>query len=144
MCASPFRSKIPRRHQIQTRCPVCVSKSVLTSLCFTQILKKSLELFEVQDTWNLIFPAPKKPAIPKLNDYRPVAMTSVVGPEVSKRLVLSYLRKGHHMLPAGPSAVCVRSQHVSGFPGTYAGIFFVSSSSVFNAIIHEILRTKLT
>ncbi len=46
---------------------------------FTQIFNRSLELCEVPSCFkrSTIIPVPKKPKITGLNDYRPVALTSV-------------------------------------------------------------------
>ncbi|KAK3529996.1 hypothetical protein QTP86_009382 [Hemibagrus guttatus] len=47
---------------------------------FSQIFNRSLELCEVPAYFkrSTIIPIPKKPMITRLNDYRPVALTSVV------------------------------------------------------------------
>ncbi|KAL0198364.1 hypothetical protein M9458_006904, partial [Cirrhinus mrigala] len=47
---------------------------------FSQIFNRSLELCEVPSCFkrSTIIPVPKKPKITGLNDYRPVALTSVV------------------------------------------------------------------
>ncbi len=60
---------------------------------FTQILNTSLELCEVPSCFkrSTIIPVPKKPKITGLNDYRPVALTSVVMKSF-ERLVLAYLK----------------------------------------------------
>ncbi len=60
--------------------PVCL-KSCADQLApiFTQIFNRSLELCEVPSCFkrSTIIPVPKKPKITGLNDYRPVAITSV-------------------------------------------------------------------
>ncbi len=60
---------------------------------FTQIFKRSLELCEVPSCFkcSTIIPIPKKPKITGLNDYRPVALTSVAMKSF-ERLVLAYLK----------------------------------------------------
>ncbi len=60
---------------------------------FTQIFNRSLELCEVPSCFkrSTIIPVPKKPKITGLNDYRPVALTSVVMKSF-ERLVLAYLK----------------------------------------------------
>ncbi len=60
---------------------------------FTQIFNRSLELCEVPCCFkrSTIIPVPKKPKITGLNDYRPVALTSVVMKSL-ERLVLAYLK----------------------------------------------------
>ncbi len=61
--------------------PACL-KSCADQLApiFTQIFNRSLELCEVPSCFkcSTIIPVPKKPKITGLNDYRPVALTSVV------------------------------------------------------------------
>ncbi len=60
---------------------------------FTQIFNRSLELCEVPSCFkrSTIIPVPKKPKITGLNDYRPVALTSVAMKSF-ERLVLAYLK----------------------------------------------------
>ncbi|KAI3374584.1 hypothetical protein L3Q82_021157 [Scortum barcoo] len=59
----------------------------------TQIFNRSLELCEVPSCFkcSTILPIPKKPSITGLNDYRPIALTSVVMKSF-KRLVLAHLK----------------------------------------------------
>ncbi len=74
--------------------PACL-KSCADQLApiFTQIFNRSLELCEVPSCFkrSTIIPVPKKPKITGLNDYRPVALTSVVMKSF-ERLVLAYLK----------------------------------------------------
>ncbi len=74
--------------------PACL-KSCADQLApiFTQIFNRSLELCEVPSCFkrSTIIPVPKKPKITGLNDYRPVALTSVVIKSF-ERLVLAYLK----------------------------------------------------
>ncbi len=67
---------------------------------FTQIFNRSLELCEVPSCFkrSTIIPVPKKPKITGLNDYRPVALTSVVMKSF-ERLVLAYWRTPHPKTP---------------------------------------------
>ncbi|KAK3511758.1 hypothetical protein QTP70_021781, partial [Hemibagrus guttatus] len=60
---------------------------------FSQIFNRSLELCEVPACFkrSTIIPIPRKPKITGLNDYRPVALTSVVMKSF-ERLVLAYLK----------------------------------------------------
>ncbi|KAK3560772.1 hypothetical protein QTP86_019205, partial [Hemibagrus guttatus] len=60
---------------------------------FTQIFNRSLVQCEVPRCFkrSTIIPVPKKPQISGLNDYRPVALTSVVMKSF-ERLVLAYLK----------------------------------------------------
>ncbi|KAK3542855.1 hypothetical protein QTP70_005441 [Hemibagrus guttatus] len=61
--------------------------------CGKEIFNRSLELCEVPACFkrSTIIPIPKKPKITGLNDYRPVALTSVVM-KTFERLVLAYLK----------------------------------------------------
>ena len=60
---------------------------------FTRIFNRSLELCEVPSCFkrSTIIPVPKKSSITGLNDYRPVALTSVVMKSF-ERLVLTHLK----------------------------------------------------
>ncbi len=100
---------------------------------------------------------PKKPKITGLNDYRPVALTSVVMKSFEK-LVLAYLKDitGPLLDPLQFAYRANRSvddavnmglhfilQHLDR-PGTYVRILFVDFSSAFNTIIPSLLQPKLT
>ncbi|KAM9355553.1 BCL2 modifying factor 1 isoform 1-T2 [Pholidichthys leucotaenia] len=117
-----------------------------------------MELREVPSCFkrSIIIPVPKKPSITGLNDYRPVALTSVVMKSL-ERLVLSHLKviTGPLMDPLQFAYRSNRSvddavnmglhyilQHLDS-PGTYARILFVDFSSAFNTIIPGILHQKL-
>ncbi|MCJ8747486.1 hypothetical protein PDJAM_G00154020 [Pangasius djambal] len=74
--------------------PACLKAcAVQLSSIFTLIFNRSLELCEVPSCFkhSTIIPVPKKPKITGLNDYRPVALTSVVMKSF-ERLVLAYLK----------------------------------------------------
>ena len=92
-----------------------------------------------------------------LNDYRPVALTSVVM-KIFEKLVLRHLKEttGALLDPLQFAYRANRSvddavniglhqilRHVEA-PGTYARILFVDFSSAFNTIIPDILTEKLT
>ncbi len=126
---------------------------------FTQIFNRSLELCEVPSCFkcSTIIPVPKKPKITGLNDYRPVALTSVVMKSF-ERLVLAYLKAstGPLLDPLQFADRANRSvddavnmglhfilQHLDR-PGTYVRILFVDFSSAFNTIIPDTLQNKLT
>ncbi|KAL1282558.1 hypothetical protein QQF64_001361 [Cirrhinus molitorella] len=74
--------------------PVCL-KTCADELApiFSYIFNRSLEMCEVPACFkrSTIIPIPKKPKITGLNDYRPVALTSVVMKSFEK-LVLAYLK----------------------------------------------------
>ncbi|KAK3516443.1 hypothetical protein QTP70_014189, partial [Hemibagrus guttatus] len=100
---------------------------------------------------------PKKSKITGLNDYRPVALTSVVM-KLFERLVLAYLKNltGPLLEPLQFAYRTNRSvddavkmglhfilQHLDK-SGTYVRLLFVDFSSAFNTIMPTLLQTKLT
>ncbi|KAK3562609.1 hypothetical protein QTP86_002090 [Hemibagrus guttatus] len=121
------------------------------------IFNTSLETCHVPACFktSAIVPVPKKTKITGLNDYRPVALTSVV--MSFERLVLSYLkditdplldplqfayRANRSVDNAVNMALHFILQHLDS-PGSYARILFVDFSSAFNTIIPALLRDKL-
>ncbi len=126
---------------------------------FTQIFNRSLELCEVPSCFkrSTIIPVPKKPKITGLNDYRPVALTSVAMKSFES-LFLAYLKASTGPL-LDPLKFAYRAnrsvddavnmglhyilQHLDR-PGTYVRILFVDFSSAFNTILPDILQNKLT
>ncbi len=126
---------------------------------FSQIFNRSLELCEVPACFkrSTIIPIPKKPKITGLNDYRPVALTSVVM-KLFERLVLAYLknitgplldplqfayRVNRSLDDSGNMGLHLILQHLDK-TGTYARILFVDFSLAFITIIPTLLQTKLT
>ncbi|KAK3516038.1 hypothetical protein QTP70_002514 [Hemibagrus guttatus] len=106
---------------------------------------------------SIIIPIPKKSKITGLNDYRPVALTSVVM-KLFERLVLAYLKNitGPLLDPLQFAYRTNRSvddavkmglhfilQHLDK-SGTYVRLLFLDFSSAFNTIIPTLLQTKLT
>ncbi|KAL0147893.1 hypothetical protein M9458_056814 [Cirrhinus mrigala] len=140
--------------------PACLKAcAVQLSFIFTLIFNRSLELCIVPSCFkcSTIIPVPKKPKTTGLNDYRPVALTSVVMKSF-ERLVLAYLKDitGPLLDPLQFAYRANRSvddavnmglhyilQHLDK-PGTYARILFVDFSSAFNTIIPDILQNKLS
>ncbi|KAK3571270.1 hypothetical protein QTP86_005911 [Hemibagrus guttatus] len=143
--------------------PDSVSPSLLKhcanqlSPVFTDIFNTSLETCHVPACFktSAIVPVPKKTKITGLNDYRPVALTSVVMKSF-ERLVLSYLkditdplldplqfayRANRSVDDAVNMALHFILQHLDS-PGSYARILFVDFSSAFNTIIPALLRDK--
>ncbi len=126
---------------------------------FTKIFNRSLELCEVPSCFkrSTIIPVPKKPKITGLNDYRPVALTSVVMKSFEK-LVLAYLKDitgplldplqfAYRANRSVDDAVNMRLHYILQHldrPGTYVRILFVDFSSAFNMIIPSLLQPKLT
>ncbi len=116
---------------------------------FTKIFNRSLELCEVPSCFkcSTIIPIPMKPKITGLNDYRPVALTSVVMKSFEK-LVLALLKDitGPLLDPLQFACRANRSvddavnmgqhyvlQHLDR-PGAYVRILFVDFSSPFNLL----------
>lgn len=145
--------------------PDAVSPSTLRhcadqlSPVFTNIFNTSLAECAVPACLktSTIIPVPKKQRITGLNDYRPVALTSVVM-KTFERLVLTHLKTitNHLLDPLQFAYRANRSvddavnmglhfilQHLDS-PSTYARILFVDFSSAFNTIAPALLRDKLT
>ena len=125
---------------------------------FTDIFNQSLEKGKVPQCFKaaVIVPVPKKSKISGLNDYRPVALTSVVM-KVFERLVLQFLRNATESLtdPMQFAYKANRSvddavsmtlhkilQHLETSK-SYARILFLDFSSAFNTIIPQRLYDKL-
>ncbi len=139
------------------RCHTSLSE-ILWNPIFTQIFNRSLELC-VPSCFkrSTIIPIPKKSKITGLNDYRPVALTSVVMKSFEK-LVLAHLKDITGLL-LDPLQFAYRAnrsvddavnmglhyvlQHLDR-PGAYVRILFVDFSSAFNTIIPNCLLPKLT
>ena len=126
---------------------------------FSDIFNTSLETCHVPACFktSTIIPVPKKTRITGLNDYRPVALTSVVMKSF-ERLVLSHLksitdplldplqfayRANRSVDDAVNMALHFLLQHLDT-AGTYARILFVDFSSAFNTIIPALLQDKLS
>ncbi len=128
-------------------------------ISFTKIFNRSLELCEVLSCFkrSTIIPIPKKSKITGLNDYRPVALTSVVMKSFDK-LVLAHLKDitgpsqdhlqfAYRANRSGDDAVNMGLHYVMQHldrPGAYVRILFVDFSSAFNTIIPTLLLLKLT
>ncbi len=157
MCARSLEITREERYQAQTVWHQPVWNPVLTS--WSPSSHRSLELCEVPSCFkrSTIIPVPNKPKITGLNEYRPVALTSVVMKSF-ERLVLAYLKDitGPLLDPLQFAYRANRSvddavnmglhfilQHVDR-PGTYVRILFVDLSSAFNMIILNLLLPKLT
>ncbi|KAK3515368.1 hypothetical protein QTP70_018745 [Hemibagrus guttatus] len=140
--------------------PVCLRTCAdQLAFIFSQIFNRSLELCEFPACFkrSTIIPIPKKPKMTGLNDYRPVALTSVVMKSF-ERLVLAYLknitgplldplqfayRANRSMDDAVNMGLHFILQHLDK-SGTYVRLLFVDFSSAFNTIIPTLLQTKLT
>ncbi len=140
--------------------PVCL-KSCADQLApiFIKIFNRSLELCKVPSCFkcSTIIPIPKKSKITGINDYRPVAQTSVVMKSF-KKLVLAHLKDitGPSLDPlqfayrankSVADAVNMGLHYVLlhlDRSGTYVRILFVDFSSAFNTIIPNRLLPKQT
>ncbi len=140
--------------------PVCLKSCAdQLALIFTKIFNRALELCEVPSCFkrSTIIPVAKKPKITGLNDYRPVALTSVVMKSF-QRLVWAYLmastgpkqdplqfayRANRSVDDAVNMGLHFILQHLDR-PGTYVRILLVDFSSAFNTIIPDTLQNNLT
>ncbi|XP_070183628.1 uncharacterized protein [Littorina saxatilis] len=155
-----FRKQNPRK----ASGPDLVSTSTLRSCAdqlapvFTDIFNTSVQQMSVPRCFksSVIVPVPKKPKVTQLNDFRPVALTSVIM-KVLERLILRHLRAftGHLSDPLQFAYQANRSvddavamglhfvlQHLEN-PRTYARMLFIDYSSAFNTIIPHKLLHKL-
>ncbi len=124
----------------------------------TRIFNTSLSLAEVPPCLKAatIIPVPKKNTIKDLNDYRPVALTSVVM-KCFEKLILQHLkaslprnfdphqfayRANRSAEDAIATALHTALNHLE-LPGNYVRMLFVDYSSAFNTIIPDILVEKL-
>ena len=125
---------------------------------FTPIFNLSLEQSLVPRCFktSTVIPIPKKPKVTSLNDYRPVALTSVVM-KVFERLVLRHLqsitndkldpfqfayRANRSVDDAVALALHFVLQHLES-PNRYARLLFVDYSSAFNTVVPQRLFDKL-
>ncbi|KAK1806250.1 hypothetical protein P4O66_000138 [Electrophorus voltai] len=129
------------------------------ALVFTDIFNLSLTLGIILSSFkrSTIVPVPKKPRPSDLNDYRPVALTSVVM-KCFEKLVRDFITSS---LPASmdPLQFAYRHNrstddaiahllhttltHLDEERGNYVKMLFVDYSSAFNTIIPSLLTTKL-
>ena len=128
------------------------------SCVFADIFNKSLSICKVPNIFkkSTIIPVPKKATISQLNDYRPVALTSVIM-KTFERLVLQFI-KSRLPLTLDPFQFAYRSNrsvedavslvlhHILSHlekANSYARILFIDYSSAFNTIIPANLHSKL-
>ncbi|KAK3530367.1 hypothetical protein QTP86_024404, partial [Hemibagrus guttatus] len=123
---------------------------------FSQIFNRSLELCEIPACFkhSTIIPIPKKRKITGLNDYRPVALTSVVM-KLFERLVLAYLKNitgplldplqfAYRANRSVDDAVNMGLHFILQHLDNSGRLLFVDFSSAFDTIIPTLLQTKLT
>ncbi|KAK1795185.1 hypothetical protein P4O66_010362 [Electrophorus voltai] len=126
---------------------------------FTDIFNLSLTLSTVPSSFkrSTIVPVPKKPQTSGLNDYHPVALTSVLM-KCFEKLVRDFITSS---LPASMDPLQFAYQHncstddatahllhttmtqLDKGKGNYVKMLFVDYSSAFNTIIPSLLTTKL-
>ena len=125
---------------------------------FTDIFNESLEKRSVPRCFksSVIVPVPKKSRVTQLNDYRPVALTSVAM-KVFERIVLNYLKActgalcdpfqfAYQANRSVEDAVALGLFHILRHlekPRAYARVLFLDFSSAFNTIIPHMLLDKL-
>ena len=156
---SLFRSQNPRKASGPDNVSPATLRSCADQLApvFAALFNKSLEQCHVPRCFktSTIVPVPKKPSIARLNDYQPVALTSVVM-KVFERLVLRSLKAAtdHQLDPHQFAYRANRSvddavalalhrilQHLET-PSTYARVLLVDFCSAFNTIIPRKLFKK--
>lgn len=156
-----FRSVNPRKAAGPDGVPGKVLKECAGQLTavFTKIFNLSLAQATIPSCLktSIIIPVPKKPSPSSLNDYRPVALTSVVM-KCFERLVLKHIKTS---LPStlDPHQFAYRANRSTDdaitlalhtalnhleHSGTYVRMLFVDYSSAFNTIIPHILTSKLS
>ena len=126
---------------------------------FSNIFNESLQECHVPKCFkdSIIVPIPKKTKVTSLNDYRPVALTSVAM-KVFERLILLHLKActdpkldpnqfAYRANRSTDDAVALGLHHILKHleaSGTYARILFVDYSSAFNTIPPKRLHQKLS
>ncbi len=104
----------------------------------------------------IIIPVPKKPAADSLNDYRPIALTSVVA-KCLERLVLRHIKanlpptfdpyqfayKANRSTEDAIATALHKALEHLKHRGTYIRMLFIDYNSAFNSIIPDILIRKL-
>jgi hypothetical protein len=128
------------------------------SYIFLKLFQLSLDTHNIPSLWksSAIIPIPKKPKPSILNDYRPVALTSIPM-KCLERLVLKHLRENTKCI-MDPLQFAYQAKrgvedavvsllhrvytHIES-SGSYARILFVDFSSAFNTIQPHILMSKL-
>ncbi|KAK3567138.1 hypothetical protein QTP86_010429 [Hemibagrus guttatus] len=125
---------------------------------FTEIFNLSLIQSVIPTCFkeSIIVPVPKKSHPASLNDYRPVALTSVVMKclELVKDFIISslpdtldLLQFAYHPNRSTDDAIShllhTSLTHLDTRKGNYVKMLFVDYSSAFNTIIHSTLTTKL-
>ena len=124
---------------------------------FTTIFNFCIRKGVLPDVWKLasIVPLPKKPNPKANNDYRPVALTSVVMKcfeKILKSRLSSFVKLNENQFAyrKGRSTkdACLTLDHYIRShlekPGTYARVLFIDYSSAFNTIVPSILLDKLS
>ena len=125
---------------------------------FKILFERSLQEGHIPRIWrsSSIIPVPKRKVVSQLNDYRPVALTSVPM-KCAEKIILKHLRREteNHQDPLQFAYTRKRSpedailtmlhhlhQHLDK-PGTYARTLFIDFSSAFNTIQPHLLVAKL-
>ena len=125
---------------------------------FTSIFNHSLQQARVPTCFkaSVIVPVPKKAKVTTLNDYRPVALTSIVM-KVFEKLVLQVLQlvtdsqfdplqfayRANRSVDDAVSLTLHRVLEHLETAGSYARILFIDYSSAFNTIVPQRLFDKL-
>ena len=123
---------------------------------FTDIFNFCLRKGILPDNWKLssITPLPKKPNPQSNNDYRPIALTSVIMKcfeRIMKARILKHVKLEENQFAyrckRSTKDACISLDHFVRShlekPNSYARILFVDYSSAFNTIVPSILVSKL-
>ena len=132
-----------------------------SQLCgiFTEIFNWSLRICQVPVIFksSVIIPVPKRTPVSTMNDYRPVALTSIVMKSFEKlvmKFIKSFIPDGfdpyqfaykskHSVDDAVSLALEFLIPHLDRSKPTYARLLFVDFSSAFNTILPLRLHDKL-
>ena len=154
-----FQKQNPHKAAGPDGVPPIVLKACSNQLApiFTEVFNSSLTQRKVPQCFktSCIVPVPKKPTITRLNDYRPVALTSVIM-KVLEKFVLNYLKSvtkdicdphqfayqsNRSVDDAVALGIHYMLQHLDT-PNSYVRMLFVDYSSAFNTIIPGKLYEK--
>ncbi len=140
------------KYLICVLCPPLELAAVFTDI-FNQSLSQAIVPACLKSA--IIIPVPKKPAADSLNDYRPIALTSVVA-KCLERLVLRHIkaslpptfdpyqfayRANRSTEDAIAKALHKALEHLE-HRGTYIRMLFIDYSSVFNTVVVKVHRSS--
>ena len=157
---SLFRKQIPRKAPgpdgvLPSTLRYC---SFVLAPIFTNIFNQSLssQTIPICFKTSVVIPVPKKQPIKSINDYRPVALTSVIM-KVFEKIVLNYLKSfispildpaqfAYRTNRCVEDAVALTLHNILKhleLPNSYVRVLFIDYSSAFNTIVPIKLYKKL-